>query len=315
MRMSVCRVYVSLSLDCAGSRGGAIHRLCAVSSQCGDRRGRVGEDYHIEAAYSFWNAEPSLIVNSESLEIIGTDVDLITDLGIEKKRLAMFDIVLRPAKKHRFRFQRTADQVRGRRVPGARASSSSTASATASGLPVTTVGGFHDLSLRLRVRLPVFHEGLLRRAARPEVHQRRRVARQPDWRGIRQRGGADPDARFRGTRLRDAEPGDQRRAVVLPHARAASRNSSTATAATPTSTSTPPTTSPRTSARRSATAGRRCSMTSSSTPATCSSRGCTSAASFGTERWLKRQVRSRKAAALAAGLSSPDTSASCQSAC
>ena len=66
----------------------------------------VGEDYHIEAAYAWWNAEPSLIVNSESLGIIGSDVDLITDLGIEKKRLGMFDVVLRPAKKHRFRFQR-----------------------------------------------------------------------------------------------------------------------------------------------------------------------------------------------------------------
>jgi hypothetical protein len=66
----------------------------------------VGESYHIEAAYAWWDAEPSLIVNSESLGIIGTDVDLISDLGIEKKRLAMFDVVLRPAKKHRFRFQR-----------------------------------------------------------------------------------------------------------------------------------------------------------------------------------------------------------------
>jgi hypothetical protein len=67
----------------------------------------VGEDYHIEAGYSFWNAQPSLIVNSESLGIIGTDINLISDLGIEKRRLGMFDVVLRPAKKHRFRFQRT----------------------------------------------------------------------------------------------------------------------------------------------------------------------------------------------------------------
>ena len=67
--------------------------------------GAVGEDYHIEAAYSWWNAEPSLIVNSESLGIIGTDIDLITDLGIEKHRLGTFDLVLRPARKHRFKYQ------------------------------------------------------------------------------------------------------------------------------------------------------------------------------------------------------------------
>jgi hypothetical protein len=66
----------------------------------------IGEDYYIEAAYSWWNAEPSLIVNSESLGIVGSNVDLVTDLGIEKKRLAMFDVVLRPGRKHRFRYQR-----------------------------------------------------------------------------------------------------------------------------------------------------------------------------------------------------------------
>ena len=64
----------------------------------------VGEDYHIEAAYGWWNPEPSLIVNSQALGILGSDVDLVKDLGIEQKRLAKFDLVLRPAKKHRFRF-------------------------------------------------------------------------------------------------------------------------------------------------------------------------------------------------------------------
>jgi hypothetical protein len=66
----------------------------------------VGEDYHIEAAYGWWDASPSLIVNSESLGIIGTDIDLITDLGIEQKKLGAFDLVLRPGRKHRFRYQR-----------------------------------------------------------------------------------------------------------------------------------------------------------------------------------------------------------------
>ena len=106
MKMSAFRVYVLLSLISLGvvaapSTASAQYRPSLAADTV------VGEDYHIEAAYSFWSAEPSLIVNSESLEILGTDVNLITDLGIEKKRLGMFDIVLRPAKKHRFRFQRT----------------------------------------------------------------------------------------------------------------------------------------------------------------------------------------------------------------
>ena len=66
----------------------------------------VGEDYHIEAAYGWWNAQPSLIVNSESLGIPGDDIDLISDLGIQKKTLGAFDLVLRPSRKHRFRYQR-----------------------------------------------------------------------------------------------------------------------------------------------------------------------------------------------------------------
>ncbi|MDA1082786.1 MAG: hypothetical protein O2973_14195 [Gemmatimonadetes bacterium] len=65
----------------------------------------VGEDYHVEIGYGWWNADPSLIVNSEALGILGTDVNLVDDLGIEKKRLGKLDIVLRPGRKHRFRFQ------------------------------------------------------------------------------------------------------------------------------------------------------------------------------------------------------------------
>ena len=68
-------------------------------------RRRIAEDYHIEAAYGWWNAKPTLIVNSESLGILGTDVDLISDLGIEKHRLGKFDLVLKPSKKHRFKYQ------------------------------------------------------------------------------------------------------------------------------------------------------------------------------------------------------------------
>jgi hypothetical protein len=103
--MSAFRVYVlssliSLGVVAAPSIAAAQYRPNASTGEA------VGEDYHIEAAYSFWNAEPSLIVNSESLGIIGTDINLITDLGIEQKRLGMFDIVLRPARKHRLRFQR-----------------------------------------------------------------------------------------------------------------------------------------------------------------------------------------------------------------
>ncbi len=63
----------------------------------------VGEDYHIEAALAWWNPTPDILINSESLGIAGTDVDLVNDLGIEQKRIPELKIVLRPARKHKFR--------------------------------------------------------------------------------------------------------------------------------------------------------------------------------------------------------------------
>lgn len=63
----------------------------------------VGENFKIEASFAFWNPEPDLIINSESLGIAGTDVDLVNDLGIEKKRIPEIRLVLRPAPKHKFR--------------------------------------------------------------------------------------------------------------------------------------------------------------------------------------------------------------------
>jgi hypothetical protein len=104
MRMSVCRVYVivsfvALGLLSAPSAAKAQYRPMPMGG------GGIAEDYHIEAAYGWWNAEPSLIVNSESLGILGTDIDLIADLGIQKHKLGKFDLVLKPSKKHRFKYQ------------------------------------------------------------------------------------------------------------------------------------------------------------------------------------------------------------------
>ena len=63
-----------------------------------------GEDYHIEFAAAWWNATPSIVIASESLGIEGDNVDLISDLGIEKKSLPEVRLVLRPGRKHKFRF-------------------------------------------------------------------------------------------------------------------------------------------------------------------------------------------------------------------
>ena len=63
----------------------------------------VGEPFNVEAALLWWGADPTLVVSSEALGIAGDDVDLTSDLGIEKKQLIELAFVLRPALKHKFR--------------------------------------------------------------------------------------------------------------------------------------------------------------------------------------------------------------------
>src|SRR5687768_17146329 len=63
----------------------------------------TGEDYHVEMSFNFWNPTPTTIINSEAIGILGTDIDLVNDLGVEKRVLKDLRIVLRPATKHRFR--------------------------------------------------------------------------------------------------------------------------------------------------------------------------------------------------------------------
>jgi hypothetical protein len=106
MRMSVCRFHVVVSLLALGVVAAPSTAVAQYRPSTSFADAAIGEDYRIEAAYSWWNAEPSLIVNSESLGIVGTDIDLISDLGIQKHRLGTFDLVLRAGRKHRFKYQR-----------------------------------------------------------------------------------------------------------------------------------------------------------------------------------------------------------------
>lgn len=67
----------------------------------------TGETYHVEIGGYFWNPTPAIAITSESLGIIGSRIDFVTDLGIEKSRFRQVKVVLRPAKKHKFRFEYT----------------------------------------------------------------------------------------------------------------------------------------------------------------------------------------------------------------
>src|SRR5919108_6680924 len=62
----------------------------------------TGERYHIEGSFGLWNPTPDIVIASESLGVLGTRIDAVNDLGIEKSRIGELRIVLRPAQKHKF---------------------------------------------------------------------------------------------------------------------------------------------------------------------------------------------------------------------
>lgn len=67
----------------------------------------VGEAYHVEVAGYLWSASPTIAITSESLGIIGSTIDFVEDFGIDNKTFTQLRVVLRPGRKHKFRFEYT----------------------------------------------------------------------------------------------------------------------------------------------------------------------------------------------------------------
>ncbi len=65
----------------------------------------TGERYHIEAAAGFWFPAADISISSQSLGIQGSTIDFRKDLGLTDQRFPELHLVLRPATKHKFRFQ------------------------------------------------------------------------------------------------------------------------------------------------------------------------------------------------------------------
>jgi hypothetical protein len=81
-----------------------VHAQYSVS-RSSDRA--TGERYHFEIGGYLWNPTPDISITSESLGIIGSTIDFVDDLGIEKTRFKQIKVVLRPGTKHKFRFEYT----------------------------------------------------------------------------------------------------------------------------------------------------------------------------------------------------------------
>ena len=65
----------------------------------------TGEKYHIEGALGFWSPSAEMSISSEQLGIIGSTIDFKTDLGMKDQRFREFHATVRPARKHKLRFQ------------------------------------------------------------------------------------------------------------------------------------------------------------------------------------------------------------------
>ena len=64
----------------------------------------VGEDYHVEVSFGLWWPDREIVVSSESLGIVGSKIDAVTDLDFQNKTFKDIRVILRPSKKFKFRF-------------------------------------------------------------------------------------------------------------------------------------------------------------------------------------------------------------------
>lgn len=72
-----------------------------------DDKSVVGEKYWVEFTATFWQPGLSGNVQSDRLGLIGSTVDFAQDLGFGTSTTSDIRFVVRPAKKHKFRFQYT----------------------------------------------------------------------------------------------------------------------------------------------------------------------------------------------------------------
>jgi hypothetical protein len=65
----------------------------------------TGETYHIEARAGFWRPGATMGISSESLGIVGSDIDFKRDLGLQDRQFSELHVTFRPAKKQKLFFQ------------------------------------------------------------------------------------------------------------------------------------------------------------------------------------------------------------------
>jgi hypothetical protein len=67
--------------------------------------GAIGENYHLELGAAIWDTSAEMSFSNTALDLSGTTINLKTDLGATDQKFGGFDLILRPAQKHKFRAQ------------------------------------------------------------------------------------------------------------------------------------------------------------------------------------------------------------------
>jgi hypothetical protein len=98
IRAARCLAAVALALALTAPPASAQYQPSSSSQPA------TGEKYYVEFGAGWWDPSPAMTVSSESLGIIGSEIDAVNDLGFQKTGFKEFRLVLRPAKKHKFRF-------------------------------------------------------------------------------------------------------------------------------------------------------------------------------------------------------------------
>jgi hypothetical protein len=70
-------------------------------------RPAIGENYRVEISASWWKPDVIGVITSDRLDLIGSRVDFVTDLGFTPARIRDLRVTVRPGKKHKVRVQYT----------------------------------------------------------------------------------------------------------------------------------------------------------------------------------------------------------------
>lgn len=96
-RLFLCPLFVCVVLAATASPVRAQYGAYRVPDPA------TGERYRVEIAANAWNPAPDIVISSESLGILGSDIDFVKDLGLSKKRVGEYRAILRLARKHKLR--------------------------------------------------------------------------------------------------------------------------------------------------------------------------------------------------------------------